>query len=122
VPSSALAADAVRDPWLNRDPLADSLSADSLSYVYDHASRLVAQDERLTNHIGADPAVFVVVDIGAADSYRFDLDQHFSWAWSGNRSFLYADIVGSIEHGCLILHFLLPSFSTFLVSISNIGY
>jgi len=31
---------------------------------------------------------------------------------SGNRSFLYADIVRSIEHSCLVLHFLLPPFST----------
>jgi len=88
VPSSALATDAVRYPWLNRDPLADSLSADTLSYVYDHASRLVAKDERLTDNIRADPAVFVVVDIGATYSYSLDLDQHFSWAWFGNRSVL----------------------------------
>jgi len=74
VPSSALAADAVRYPWLNRDPLVDSLSTDTLSYVNDHTGGLVAEDERLTNNIRADSAVFVVVDIGATDSYSLDLD------------------------------------------------
>ena len=106
MPCATLLTGPVRYSWFDRHPFADSAFAYAFSYVHDDASRLVAEDERLKDDIRADSSMLVVVDIGAAYSNSFDLNQHFSGSWLGNRPFLYADVVRCIQHCCLIIHLL----------------
>src|ERR1700719_4414999 len=66
----------------------------------------MTKNKRLAHHMLADFSMLVVVDIGATDADSFDLDQDFSHPWGGNRSFFDTNVVGRIEHRCLILHLL----------------
>src|SRR6266536_5334690 len=66
----------------------------------------MTKNKRLAHHIRANFSMLVVVDIGTTDTDGLDLDQDFSQPWGGNRSFFDTNVVGCIEHRCLILHLL----------------
>ena len=59
----------------------------------------MAQYQRAFDHETSDPAVLVIVDIGAADPHRVDSDKHFMRAGPGPRPLLDAEFVGRTKDG-----------------------
>jgi hypothetical protein len=74
----ALLAGQTRHSRLDGHPLPDGKPRDFGADSYDLAGRLVPQHEWLTDHVLANPAVLVVVHIGAAHAYGLDPDEHFA--------------------------------------------
>ena len=66
----------------------------------DHAGTgLMPEDDRLPGDARADPAVFVVVDIGTAHSDRHHLDEDFVWTGIGHRALLHPQVSRRVENG-----------------------
>jgi hypothetical protein len=59
----------------------------------DLTGRLMSQHERRLHHVVADPAVLVVVHVGAAHTDRLDLDKHFPRTGLRDRSLLEGHVV-----------------------------
>src|SRR6266566_4242689 len=79
----------------------------------------MTKNKRLAHHIRADFSMLVVVDIGTTDADGLDLDQDFSQPWGGNRSFFDTNVVGRIEHRCLILHLLHLLLSVYIFTLPH---
>ncbi len=82
---AALAAAPTRHARLERHAVADGVLRGALAELDHAARRLVPEDQRRLDDERADAAVLVVVDVGAADADRGDLDQHLARAraWGG---------------------------------------
>jgi hypothetical protein len=87
----------------------------------DHPSGLVAEDEWSGDDVGADAAVVIVVDVGAADPDRPDLDQHFLGAGLGHRDLLDAQVADAMQDGRSILHRWSPHFLSRAVGRTGTG-
>ena len=103
-PGQALAAGSARHTRFQRDPLTDTSVMDCFTGGDDGPGRLVPDDHGLVDHVGADPAMLVVVDVGAADADRVDLDQHLTGTGRRHRSIEYVEVSGRAEYGASILH------------------
>jgi hypothetical protein len=96
---AALAAAPAGHAGLQRNAIADRVLCHLGSHGADPTRRLVAEDQRRAHHELADPPVFVVVDVGAADAYRGDLHDDLVRAGLGDRAFLNAQITGGMQDG-----------------------
>jgi hypothetical protein len=89
---------------LQRHPLADPVAARLGSLGNHHPGGLVAQDEGSVDHVGADAAVIVVMDVGAADADGPDLDQHLLGAGLWDRDVLDAEITDAMQDSRSVPH------------------
>jgi hypothetical protein len=65
----------------------------------DDAGDLMAEHERLLDDERPDPAVLVVVHVGAADTDRVHLDEHVAFSELRHRARLEPDVVRAVERG-----------------------
>ena len=84
-------------PGLERHAVADGVLADALADRDDAPGALVAEHVRPADDARLDAAVLVVVDVGAADADRGDLDEHVERPGLGHRAVLDADVAGRVE-------------------------
>jgi hypothetical protein len=82
-PGPTFTATATRDAGLERHAIADRVAGHLLRHLDDHAGRFVAQDDSRANLVLTDPAVLVIVDVGAADTDGAQLDQQIVCAELG---------------------------------------
>ena len=68
-----------------------------MAAIDDDTGNLVAEHERLLDHERADPAVLVVVHVGAADADGPDLDEDIAVAERRERAHLEADIAFRVQ-------------------------
>ena len=103
---AALLALPARDARLERDSLADRVPFCVRAALDHDAGHLVPEDERLLDDVGADAAVFVVVDVGAADAHRAYLDEDLPLAWNRQGPLLDPYVARLVERcdGVPVLH------------------
>src|SRR5207253_2517243 len=107
-PSQALFAVPARHAWLHGDALAGGQGGHAVADSCDDPARLVPEDQRLVDDVGADPAVLVVVDVGSADPYRPNLDEHLSRTRFWHRPLFDVDLPDAAKHAHPHVHSRLP--------------
>jgi len=71
---------------------------DVLANLFNDPRSLVAKNQGLLDNETPDPAVVVIVSVGAADADRRDPNQHLVRPWLGTLALLNPQIFGAAEH------------------------
>src|SRR5437773_1637512 len=101
---AALGAAAARHPGFERDAAAQTVAAGVRAVGGDDAACLVAEDERLPHDEVADPAVLVVVRVGAAHADGADRHQHLMGFGLGDGTCFEAQVADAVEDGGAVVH------------------
>lgn len=96
-----LTAGAAGHPRLDRHPLPHLQRRDLTPHGRHDASRLVPKDQGRVHRVRTDPAVLVVVHVGAAHPDRPDFDQHLVSGRLGNAALFDVDLPDAAQHAHL---------------------